>query len=421
MVRACVLCLIVGCVSPALPAHSVPSSPSRTALPDVCRHTAALRARGVVREHEFGIQANLTPIARRGPWYVAQNLTGLDQVHSTNRTLVTIGLIDRAVRRDLPEFRDRIRNPAYVRGDDSHQRRDDEFGWNFVTNTNNTWTEVEGAHWCGHGNKVAGAIVSPRNESFFGAFPDAFIVPAVVYDREDPELSDVVDALCYFLSLRQRGLNLAAINVSMGFCENEMCPSDREGLRQIVDALGDVGVLIVASAANITGGCRAAMPVCPRESPTAERSCRNHDICGFLPATLGLPNVVGVTGANEVSFHDMAFGAPCDAVCDTPGWGNRRIDLHAPAEGVATIGWTGLPMALSGNSYAVPIVAAIAAMVVDAHPEVRGAALRRRLLRATLPLQHCSYRNRSCSGGIINAPRAIAGDGDAGARCFTGS
>ncbi len=379
-------------------------------LPAACERIERVGSEGMIehiRRDERGVAAETIP------WYAASTLTGLETPPPTNTNQVVIGVVDRAINRHLQAFRDRVRNPQpRERRTRSGQTAFDTYGWNFVSNDADTWTETGLGASAGHGTRVAGSIIAPRGEGMFGSFPDALVIPAVVANSDVVHLPEVVEALCYFIDLRQRGVNLAAVNLSLGFCENELTATEVRSLTDVVRALDLEGVLVVASATNYTQACRRRCSSCLRE-------CKNHDICGYLPASLHLRNVVGVAAANRISFCSGSTIGRCDEDRNCGGHGALSIDLHGPAESVPSLDPNGSVGIFHGTSLAAPIVSAVAAMVVNAHPVIRGAALRSRILQSVHFLEYCDYRNRSCSEGIVNAPDAISGLGDAGSRCLS--
>ena len=414
-INACLLTILLfggGCSrSPRQVAnpHPLPHH-ARSRLPAACERIERTATRGLI-ENISREEQDVT--LRTNHWYTASTLTGLEAPPPANTNHVVIGLIDRAVNRHLPAFRDRVRNPQpRPRRGGNGSTALDTYGWNFVSNDADTWTETGRGETVGHGTHVAGSIIAPRGEGTFGAFPDALVIPAVVANSDAVNLPKVMEALCYFIDLRQRGVNLAAVNLSLGFCENELTPTEVCSLTEVVQALGGEGVLVVASATNFTQACRRRCSSCLRE-------CRDHDQCGYLPASLRLDNVVGVAAANKNAFCSGSTIGRCDEERNCGGHGARSIDLHGPAESIPSLDANGVPGIFHGTSLAAPIVSAVAAMVVNAHPEIRGASLRARILRGVHFLEYCDYRRRSCSEGIINAPDAISGAGDAGSHCLS--
>lgn len=331
-------------------------------------------------------------------------------------------MIDSAVRFRDPRLAGRVVNRlecpngidhcANGRDDDGNGRVDDIVGWNFLTRSPDVDRERFPNASGGHGTRVASVISAPRSGETWGANPWVDVIPVVVAERRAADAGnevvassdDVFDALCYLLDLRQRGLDLVAINVSMGYCGWEASPCDNDRLAQITDALAEEGVLIVAASANKGGQC-------PRGG--SRSACSNHDECPWYPASFDRRNVLGVTEVGAAG--GMCSGGSLSLRC--PGHG-LSIELMGPGSNVPTLGFDGSTARASGTSFAAPIVTAIAALVSASLPDRPSAeALRLRLVRSVNPPTNPNDASRTCSGGMINAPRAIAGEGDAGAQC----
>ncbi len=101
---------------------------------------------------------------------------------------------------------------------------------------------------------------------------------------------------------------------------------------------------------------------------------RDIDSDPVYPAAFEAPNLVTVTSAGD-------FGRPAERV----NWGRRSVDLMVPAERRPAVGFGGDPVRVSGYSYAVSRVAALAARIKAADPRLDGAGLKSALLSHSIP------------------------------------
>jgi hypothetical protein len=97
-----------------------------------------------------------------------------------------------------------------------------------------------------------------------------------------------------------------------------------------------------------------------------ERDIDRHPI---YPAALGLDNAIVVTSG--LDDGRLAPGS---------NWGRRGVDLVVPAEDVAVVDHLGAAALGSGSSYAVPLVAALAARLAARHPKWAAVELKRAII-----------------------------------------
>jgi subtilisin family serine protease len=102
---------------------------------------------------------------------------------------------------------------------------------------------------------------------------------------------------------------------------------------------------------------------------------RDIDLHPIYPAALGLPNAIVVTSG--LDDGRLAPGS---------NWGRKSVDLVVPAEDVAVVDHLGAAALGSGSSYAVPLVAALAARLAARHPKWAAPALKRAIIARARPL-----------------------------------
>jgi len=101
---------------------------------------------------------------------------------------------------------------------------------------------------------------------------------------------------------------------------------------------------------------------------------RDIDAAPVYPAGLTLDNMVVVTSSDD--FGRLAAGS---------NWGRVSVDLMVPAEGLEVTDYRGARGTASGSSFAVPRVAALAARLLEAHPEWTAVELKQALFARAVP------------------------------------
>ncbi len=107
---------------------------------------------------------------------------------------------------------------------------------------------------------------------------------------------------------------------------------------------------------------------------SAGNNGRNIDTVPVYPAALGLDNILVVTSSNK----DGSFPRGSN-------WGVRRVDLMVPAENLPATDYRGGLTRVSGSSFAVARVAALAARLLARNPDWRAAELKRAIIARAEP------------------------------------
>lgn len=220
-----------------------------------------------------------------------------------------------------------------------------------------------------HGTSVASFISAVGNNGvgIAGVDWNAKLMAVKVEDSSFQILTSyVVDAFSFVIQQRIAGVNVRVINMSLAgpFSAAE---------RDLVDAAGSVGILVVAAAGNEGTNFKEAS----------------------YPAALGLPNVISV-GASDASDNKATFS-------NYGAW----VDVMAP--GVAVFGATGASGygPLDGTSFSSPIVAGAAALLWDKFPNLTVAEVKRRIVGGADAIG--VLKGLSASGARLNVAGALAG------------
>ena len=122
---------------------------------------------------------------------------------------------------------------------------------------------------------------------------------------------------------------------------------------------------------------------------------RNVDEKPIYPAAFGLPNVLTVASTD-------AFGRfPPES-----NWGVNTVDISTPAEGIESISHVGSKRLVSGSSFAVPRIAALAARLAENNPGWDASRLKSEIIK--LGAASPGERERRTKHGWIPNP-ALAG------------
>ena len=267
--------------------------------------------------------------------------------------------------------------------DDGNGYTDDIIGWNFVNQNNRPWD------YDGHGTFVAGVIAAATNNSagIAGVSPHARIMPLKALDEfGQGHASMIAEAIAYAADNGAR-----VINLSLG----------GRGLTRVVKLAVEhataSGALVVVAAGN---------------SAT--------DVSEYGPA--------GIDGVVTVSATDQR-----DRQAGFSNWG-EEIDISAPGVDVLSLrarktdllsyirgvkyevgaGIVGDGRAYyraSGTSFAAPIVAGAAALIMSLRPEVDARAVRRMLLNSAKDIETPGIDNYT-GYGLLDVQAALAADPD---------
>jgi subtilisin family serine protease/alpha-tubulin suppressor-like RCC1 family protein len=352
--------------------------PARTAadLPDAILRLARLAVTDGVAPDGY-VFSTATP---NDPLFPQQYGHGLTTAwdHSTGTTLAPVAVIDSGVMTTHPDLAANIwTNPGESGGgketnlldDDGNGLVDDVRGWDFVNDDNLPADDF------GHGTHVAGIIAARGNngQGIAGVnWTGSLVCLKALRSNGSGLWSDVLDAVTY---TKAKNINIA--NLSLG--AYGAAPAGVEAV-----FAGAPGVLFCAAAGN---GSLAS---------SGQRIGDDLDQTPFVPATLGLGNVVSVMA------HDPAFlPAPFS------NYGKVTVDLAAPGVGILSTTSDGGYGLKSGTSMAAAFVSGCAALC---QTRERHTPLRlRQMLQSinlsdarTAPGQPTNWSATYCASGRVN-------------------
>jgi subtilisin family serine protease len=249
--------------------------------------------------------------------------------------------------------------------DDGNNKIDDVNGWDFENGDRNPSPGTRRID--SHGTHVAGIVAAERgNTTGIAGVCDACRIMAL---RFDLSLGQEIQAIRYAV---QQGADI----INMSFGGPVWSLAEREA---IADA-GRAGVLTVVSAGNSSAD--NDIPFFPTES----------DFAPDFPASYTLPWILSVAASNH---HDQyGYSTKCAAnrprwQCSFTSWGHDSVDVAAP--GVDILSTVRPPTGnfpdpayavFDGTSMAAPLVAGVAGLVKDLHPEYGPVALKNAVMNS---------------------------------------
>lgn len=298
---------------------------------------------------------------------------------------IIVAVLDTGVDRGHPELAGRIAlNRREIFGnkadDDGNGFPDDVFGWNFITNSFDTWDDN------GHGTFVAGIIAARVDNGLgiAGVNPYAMILPVKVTDHRHSSGSRLIaKGIRYAVD---RGARV--INISIG--GPTLTTEEDEAVRYAISK----DVLVIAAAGNI-----------------------GVDTMNFGPAGTGGVITVAASGHDDKRAGYSNFGqavditAPGDDILSLRAIGTDMIakaDKNYKA-GSAFVGGVQDYYVASGTSFAAPFVSGVASLIMARNPNLTGEQVKRMILNSARDIDVPGV-DRNTGYGLIDARAALAAD-----------
>ena len=182
-------------------------------------------------------------------------------------------------------------------------------------------------------------------------------------------------AIAAMNDLADGDLGVRVLNYSIG------SSSSTSGFEDAVDALGEAGILLVAAAGNCS---------------VADCWDGNNDAYPMYPASLTGEHIVSVAGSTRT-----------DALNSYSHYGLSSVDLAAPGVDICSLGVSSTTdtYTAAGTSYATPLVAGVAALIWEAHPDLTATEVARVLRASAEDVPALATKVRS--GGRLDAEAAV--------------
>ncbi|MCX7963258.1 MAG: S8 family serine peptidase [Candidatus Sumerlaea chitinivorans] len=282
---------------------------------------------------------------------------------TTGSASIILAIIDTGTELTHPDLAGRIwvnagEIPANGLDDDGNGFVDDVNGWNFYAENNNVGPVL------GHGTNVAGLAGAASNNGIGVASPN-WNSPLMILSCFAPEgfatEADLAEAIVYACNNGAR-----IINGSWG------TPGYSPVLRDAIAYAREHGVFLSIAAGNFHF---------------------DTDAHPYYPACFGFDNLLGVSGSTN--RDEWIFN-----------YGRATLGLSAPASGVYFARYPSTYGTGSGTSYAAPLVAGVAGLVLAREPLLDPLQLKYRLMGTADLVPGLS--ERSVSGGRLNAHAALS-------------
>ena len=260
-------------------------------------------------------------------------------------------------------YRDPREMPDNGVDEDGNGFVDDWSGWDFVDNDPDPDPTGD------HGTTIASIIGAKGNNgsAIAGVTWAVQILPVKVTSGGGGGTGTTANLVAGINYARTKGARI----MSMSLAGYPYSPA----MLDAVEAAGTSGILLVCAAAN--GGT-------------------DNDLVPMYPGSYSSDNILAV--ANTNNLDQLNLSASC--------YGLRSVDLGAPGTGIATIGRNGAALTGTGTSNSTPLVAGVAALLLQMRPEATVADLKGWILNTVDPLP--SLAGRCVSGGRLNAYAALS-------------
>jgi subtilisin family serine protease len=318
-------------------------------------------------------------------WALAKISAPTAWLNQTGNTNVVVVVIDSGVNYLHEDLRDNLwRNPDEIPGngidDDANGWVDDVFGIDTANDSRGNDSDPfdEGLNGIFHGSLVAGVLGAVGNNGLgIAGLNWSVRIMAVRAIRASNLITvgDELEALEYVLMMKERGVNIRAVNMSYGGISYST--AERDALA----ALQNAGILLCVSAGN---------------------SGANIDRTPIYPASHPLPGIIAVAASD-----------PSDRLATFPyggssQYGKTNVDLAAPGVGIASTSGPGANayrLDFWGTSAATPHVAGAVALLAAANRAATPQQIKSALLDSVDVIP--ALTNKMVSHGRLNIARAL--------------
>jgi len=309
--------------------------------------------------------------------YGLETTHGIDAVTAWDKTVgsddIVVGVIDTGITLNHPDLIDNLWTnkgeiPNNNIDDDGDGYVDDVHGYNFEGENADPSDDNE------HGTHVSG-IIGARGDNSVGVVGVNWrvkLLPIKVLDSNGSGyLSTIAEGIDYAIKLKNRGVNIRVLNMSLG-------GGYSAALERALERAKNHGILVAAAAGN---------------------EGANNDSTPSYPANFPIDNILSVT-ATDQDGELPSFS----------NFGHKTVHLAAPGVRIlSTLPISAAPSGygnLTGTSMATPHVAGTAALIWAANPSLTMSQVRSIILDTVTPLSNLT--SYTVTGGLLNANAAVS-------------
>ena len=258
--------------------------------------------------------------------------------------------------------------------DDGNGFVDDVHGWDFLhddaTTFDGAFDTTNSTDF--HGTHTSGTIGAVGNNGIgVSGVCWSVQIMSLKFLENVGSTDDAIAAFDYAVSMKERGVNLRAINCSWGGYNYS------QSLHDAIGRVNDADILVCASSGN--GG--------------SDGVGDDNDRVPSYPASFDLPNIISVGAWTRY-----------DQAATFSNYGATSVDLLAPGGLVASTGPNGSYYFASGTSMAAPHVTGTVALIASLKPGLTGAQIKEAILSSTVPIP---LAKPTVTGGRLSLLQAV--------------
>jgi serine protease len=305
----------------------------------------------------------------------------------TGNTQVVVAMTDEGIDVNHPDLAPNMwTNPGEIPGNDADDDQngfiDDVYGWDFF---NDDATVFDGARDTSnqtdfHGTHTSGTVgaVGNNGQGVAGVCWNVRLM-STKFLEGGGATSNAISCIDYILAMKQRGVNVRAINASWGG------GAYSAALYEAICAAGEAGILFCAASGN-GGGNNVG---------------DDNDRYPAYPASYDLPNIISVgawTRYNQPALYS--------------NYGRTTVDLLAPGSIIASTGPNGRYYYSSGTSMAAPHVTGAVTLIASLAPSLTAAQIKDVIMGTVQPVPTaiCVTGGRLDLRAALAAALALGGD-----------